>query len=146
VNRTSASRLVALYVISLVGGAAVVEGWTSMNALADQARSERSGDTSHRLVGGAWLLDIDRDFMTAAKAFVRADGGTYALELGPGAEASALTVRFLPTYLRGELLPATHARTDGADWLLCYGCPYDDRPRYEALWTRAGYAILRRRA
>jgi hypothetical protein len=144
VSRTAASRLAAMYVLVLICGAAAVEGWRSAHFLADRAASERSGDPSRRVVGGAWILDVDRIFVTAAKAYVSADGGTYSLEVGPSARISPLARRFLPTYLRGELLPASPAPRSSADWLLCYGCPYNERPRFKPVWTDGAYAIGRR--
>lgn len=143
-SRAGAARLAAVYAVVLICGTALVEGWRSSTALAEHARGVRAGETSRRVVGPAWILDVDRSFATAAKAFVAADGETYAFVHGPGADLTPLARRFMPTYLRGELLPAEPAPLHEADWLLCYGCDEQAREAFEVLWEREGYAIGRR--
>ena len=95
-------------------------------------------------MGGAWLLDIDREFAQAAKAYVGSGDG-YAVLTGPNVTtSSSVTLDFLAMYLHSELLPAQVAPPDGADWVLCFGCDRTPYESYEAVWSREGLAVLRK--
>ena len=103
-----------------------------------------AADPAGRNAGGAMSIDIDRGFVAAAVAYASHDG-TYAIETGPDAEASTpLTLRFLPTFLQGRLLPARLADPAHARWLLCYGCDHGAWPDFEPVYSSGPYFVERR--
>lgn len=143
-TRAGVAQLLVLHVLAVilaVGGYQLVHSLRTVNA---NAREYRGNEPSKREVTGAWLLDIDREFAEASKAYVgRSD--TYAPVTGPNVTTSSfLTLRFLPTYFHYELLPARGAAPAEADWVLCFGCDRASFASYEAVWSREGLAVLRR--
>lgn len=145
-TRGQAGQLVVLYVLAAivaVGGFRLVESLHTVNS---SAREYRTNEPSRRELAGAWLLDIDREFVQAAKAYV-GPTDTFAVATGPNVTtSSSVTLGFLATYLRSELLPAALAEPDSADWVLCFGCDRAPYSSYEAVWSREGLAVLRRPA
>ena len=143
-TRSGIAQLIVLYVLAVilaVGGFRLVESLRTVNSY---AREYRTDEPSRRELAGAWLLDIDREFVQAAKAYV-GSGDRYAVATGPNVTtSSSVTLDFLVTYLRSELLPAALADPDAADWVLCFGCDRTPYGSYEAVWSRDGLAVLRR--
>ena len=145
-TRGHASQLIVLYVLAAIvalGGFRLVE---SLQTVTSSARAYRTNEPSKRELAGAWLLDIERDFVQAAKAYV-GPTDTFAIATGPNVTtSSSITLKYLPTYLRSELLPAALVAPESADWVLCYGCDQDVYSSYEPIWSRDGLAVLRRPA
>jgi hypothetical protein len=145
-TRGQASQLIVLYVLAAVvavGGLRLVESLQTVNS---SAREYRANEPSRRELAGAWLLDIDREFVQAAKAYV-GPADTFAIATGPNVTtSSSVTLGFLATYLRSELLPAALVAPESADWVLCFGCDQTSYADFEAVWSRDGLAVLRRPA
>lgn len=143
-TRGGIAQLIVLYVLAVivaVGGVRLFESLRTVDAL---AREYRTNEPSRRVLAGAWLLDIDREFAQAAKAYV-GPSDSYTVVTGPDVTTSSpVTLDFLVTYLRSELLPAALATSGAADWVLCFGCDRSPYGSYEPVWSRDGLAVLRR--
>lgn len=138
------SQLIVLGTLVVVLTVGSVRFADSMRTVNRHAREYRTAEPSRRVFAGAWLLDIDREFVQASRAYVgRRDD--YAVVTGANVTTSTrITLDFLVTYLRSELLPATHTAPDVADWILCFGCDRAPYSSYEPVWTREGLAVLKR--
>jgi hypothetical protein len=100
-----------------------------------------------RALAGGYGIDISRDFLVAARAFVP-PGARYAVETGAQVDVSTpLTLTALPSYSRFWLMPRRQVAASLAEWLLCYGCDLERwRTWGTVVWEQPGLAIVRRSA
>lgn len=117
-----AAIFVTAAVVLSIGVAGVEEFKRSIVRRLEKIDAGRTLPVGARPFGGAYILDIDRQFAPAASAFV-GDGESYELLFGRGTEYSAsLTRRFATVWARGGLLPSRAEPAETARWLPCYDC------------------------
>jgi uncharacterized BrkB/YihY/UPF0761 family membrane protein len=139
-----AARLVVSLVLAVVALFGAVQLVDSLRTASKRATDYREQSSFRREFAGAWLIGLDREFMTAAAAYVGSDD-TFAVATGPRVQArSPWTKRFLATFARSALLPAEAASTSRADWLLCYGCELTRTHGFETVWEQGPYVVARR--
>ena len=134
---------------ALVGAVLVAVGvWKFVDAMQTfDTRAEANAATPkiERILAGAHAVDLDREFLRAAKRLLPEDA-TYVVETGPNAGQGALALSTLPSYSLWWLLPRRQVRaTEGtAEYLLCYGCELP--AGLQPLWTNGHGLVIARSA
>lgn len=117
-----------------------------LRARANEARANQARPQLEREIAGGLSVDISRDFLWNARAYVGLDE-TYSLVYGNHTKISTpVTLYALPAYTQYLLSPRRQevvARR--ADWLLCYGCDLDEwRTGLHVVWDNGDGLILGR--
>jgi hypothetical protein len=133
-------------VLAVIGVVVAIAAWKFVDAMRtfdERADANASTPRIERELAGAHAVDIDRQFLRAAKRLLPRDA-RYVVETGPNAGQAALALSTLPSYSLWWLLPRRQVRsTEGtAQYLLCYGCALPSG--LQTLWTNGHGLVIAR--
>ena len=135
----------AIATLVIVAAFVLFDVGTAYRSTASQIAQNHGIPSRYRRIQGAFGLQISRDFLVEARAFVR-PGETYALIVGPNfgdlQQPAMAAVSAFTTY---ALLPNQSALPSKADWLLCYGCDLASFSVATIAWQQQALAIARLR-
>jgi hypothetical protein len=137
-----------MVVPAVIGVVLAIAAWKFVDAMrVFDARADANGATPRieRVLAGAHAVDIDRQFLRAAKRLLPPNA-RYVVETGPNAGQGSLTLSTLPSYSLWWLLPRRQvSSTEGtAEYLLCYGCELP--AGLQTLWTNGHGLVIARSA
>lgn len=142
---TRLARFGVAYIVLVALAFVALNFQPEFRARANEARANQARPPEERKIAGGLSVDISRDFLWTARAYVGLDE-TYALLFGTHTNISTpVTLVALPLYTQYFLNPRRQEIPARANWLLCYGCDIDAwRTGLQVVWDNGDGLILGR--